>query len=115
MRQIGLFGKYLNDEQPFIWPDQKTMNAMPADIHVTKIVLKNNNAQSISYVQFFYSDGTKSPVCENKQGGKVFDNTLVLDEVDRPIKKVKGCGADEYVNWVSFEDASGTQIAKYDP
>ena len=59
MRKIGLFGNPINNGESFSWPDQQTLNSMPADIHVTKMVYKTlTNTTLIAYVQFFYSNGS---------------------------------------------------------
>lgn len=59
MRKIGLFGIPLANGESFSWPDQQTLDSMPADIHVTKMVYKTlANTMLIAYVQFFYSNGS---------------------------------------------------------
>ena len=46
MRQIGAFGYWdgyvpaLGKNAKFNWPDQETLNSMPADVHITKIVYR---------------------------------------------------------------------------
>ena len=46
---------------------------MPEDIYVTKIVFKNYNNYYINYVQFIYSNGTKSPAFETFSTHKKYE------------------------------------------
>lgn len=87
---------------------------MPADIHVTKIVFKSKSS-TINYIEFYYSNASKSPKFETIQGNKVLKKKVIFDGLNRPVRKVKGTTAEDWVRWVSFEDASGTEIEKYDP
>ena len=115
MRQIGLIGP-AHDHDLFSWPDQETLDKMPTNVHVTKMVFKSKDPQQVNHVQFFFSDGTQSPVFETETGEKLNEQTLELDELNRPVKKSKGNKeTTNFVNWLVFEDATGAEIAKYDP
>ena len=53
---------------------------------------------------------------ETETGAKLNEQTLELDELNRPVKKSKGNQeTTNFVNWLVFEDVSGAEIAKYDP
>ena len=65
---------------------------MPADVHITKMIFKRSSSGYIAYVQFVYSNGSQSPEFDAplNQHERYDEATLVLDELNRPIKKVKG-------------------------
>ena len=70
----------------FMWPDQETLDYMPVDNFVTKMIFKQDSTSTINSVQFFYSDGSHSPVFKASEGGGRLDKfrfmqeqTLVLD------------------------------------
>ena len=62
---------------------------MPADIHLTKIVFKST-VNSINYIQFYFSNGSKSPEFEAIRGYKGMEKSVILDELNRPVRYVKG-------------------------
>ena len=87
---------------------------MPADIYVTRIVLKKDLLKGqINYIQFFYSNGSPSPVFQTMKGNKENEQLVELDEIRRPIKKVKQDHAENQVTSVSFYDASDNKVGNY--
>ena len=86
---------------------------MPADIHVTKIVFKSFDGEKISYIQFFYSNGSESPAFETITGKEEEkEHIIVLDEVNRPVRKVKGTNSVDkpHIGDLSFINASGVEV-----
>ena len=90
---------------------------MPGDVYVTSIVFKTDDLNGdIAYIQVFFSNGSRSPVFQAQQDyGRSNEQTIVLDEVNRPVKKIIGGPSFTSVKWASFIDVSGAEIAKYNP
>ena len=92
---------------------------MPEDVYVTKIKFAAWRFNAVASVEFFYSDGTSSTAFEAEdRDERVNEQTLELDETNRPIKKIKGYfkegGASVATN-LHFCDAEDKDVAFYYP
>ena len=89
---------------------------MPSDISVSLIMIKSDQAESISYIKFVMSDGSESPPVFTNNSDVVHtnDKTLVLDEASRPVRKIPGAdnGACQ-IKRLDFKDLDGQVIDNY--
>ena len=90
LKKLQAFGRIGEDEKcEFEWPKFEDLQNMPADVKVSKIVIKED-PNTISYIKLIMSDGTESPEFMTQGGRKDNEKIVELDEANRPVKAIKG-------------------------
>ena len=91
------------------------------DAHVTSMQFKSDqpvSGNTLSWVQVTLNDGTQSPAFFNAGFQHYHARTLTFND-PRPIRQVEAwdgfAEGNHYVDEISFNDASGNLLYRYDP